>query len=76
MSKKVGWYHETNFEGTTSIESFEEAPSPTHDSVWWGPFKSFGSAKKDALEYHRATKATVEMAIKEVKAIRKKNIYG
>jgi len=37
----------------------------------WGPFETFGQAKKDAIAYFRTDVDTARMAIKEIRASKK-----
>lgn len=62
------YYHFSNFEGTC-FQFIDEKEISSYDSEVnaYGPFNTFTECKKDALEYHRTTKKTAQMAINEIK---------
>lgn len=62
-----GWYHLTDFEGTYKIEYFEKCPNGN----FYGPFKTFGEAKRDALDYHQCNVRIARENIARLKFIKK-----
>lgn len=58
-----GWYHNASYSERTDVEYFEECPR----GDWYGPFKTFGKAKLDAIEYHATDRRRAKCAIRLIK---------
>jgi len=69
------WWHISDFEFTVIVESASIDNIPEYsDGNVYGPFDTFGDAKRDAIEYHRATLENAKRCISEIKMIKKKDI--
>lgn len=62
---KRGWYHSASLDGFMGIMYFNELPE--YDSHFsFGPFKTFGEAKRDAIDYYRTDITTAREHIRQV----------
>lgn len=70
---KGGWYHFSEHGHTSDIKFYDCSPSevPFIDLNVYGPFRTFGEAKKDAIQYHQTDVTTARLAIQNIKQMRK-----
>lgn len=80
MSKKsfVGWYYRASF-GSFGGIFFHANPchgpgeNDSDSDNEWGPFKTFGEAKADALGYFRSDLDTARFVMQDIRAYRKRD---
>lgn len=68
---RSGYFHnaEVGSHGV-EIEFFEEVPIAANQG-WWGPFKTWSEAKKDAIAYFQSDINDARLAIRSIKKMRK-----
>lgn len=73
MKNKIGWYHTTEFDSPGEIFFCPDEDGPVVDDQenYFGPFKTFAIARKDAIEYHQTDLDTARRCIKALKEMRK-----
>jgi hypothetical protein len=77
-----GWYHYSDMDGFHGIEFLPEGPGFTSSfgphsrrQSAYGPFKTFGEARLDALEFFRTDASFARARIREVKAAKKADSF-
>lgn len=68
------WYHLSCLENSEIV--FLKEPPTGEDVNWFGPFKTFAEAKKDAVIYHQTDLDTARNALAQVRSIRKADCEG
>ena len=73
MSKPIKWYWSGGHEFDNFYKVTEKESLPT-DVDYWGPFDTFGEAKKNAIEFYQADILNARMSIRDIKNCRAKDI--
>lgn len=72
--EKRKWYHDSDLESST-VQSFGKEGPPTNDMCnWAGPFNTFTEARKDAIDYHRTDLWTKQIAIGQLRVLKKGDV--
>jgi hypothetical protein len=71
MKDQAGWYHDSEFDTTHEIKFFADSPDVKPANNWYGPFKTFGDCKRDAIEYHQTDIHKARAAIADIRAMRR-----
>lgn len=66
-----GWYYTATTAHFGGIFWSDEHPSNDDSMQCWGPFKTFGEAKRDAIGYFQTDIDGARLAIQEIRSIRK-----
>ena len=71
---KSKYWHITCMESSIIVVS-DDTPEAS-DGNAYGPFDTFGEAKRDAIDWHQTDKITANRAIAEIRKIRKSEVQS
>lgn len=66
-----GWYYYASVGSFGGFFWAEELPSHDEGLETWGPFETFGQAKRDAIAYFRTDVDAARLAIQEIRSCKK-----